>query len=155
MKNFSDLFDDNYANQSEHWENTLKSELKLDEISSKTLKKQIDLDPWPTLSLAAKETHHFSSLTPWKKASQTYLKMNPSQVAEFLLDDLDSGVRIFFFHKDFITDEILAIIKKTFESFPLSGEVELYFLGAKKRLPKINVKCIECVTNRTGFQFLC
>ena len=143
MKNFSDLFDDNYANQSEDWEKTLKSELKLDEISSKTFKKQIDISSWPTLSLAAQETHHFSSLTPWKKASQTYFKMNQSQIAEFLLDDLESGVRVFFFHKDFITDEILGIIKKTFESFPLSGEVELYFLGKKILNHKINVKCID------------
>ena len=81
------------------WEDLLIKELKLDEIGQKSVKKHFDLGQWKTLSLAAGSAVSLPS-SSWKKAAQTYIRPI-ADLEESLTDDLNSGVRLFFFHKEF------------------------------------------------------
>lgn len=128
MKAFSELFKEEYNTQREQWENNLKKELKLDEITSKTSKKHLDLGPWPTLSLSAEASTHLSSQSPWKKAAQTYVQL-PLNFATSFREDLEAGVRIFFFQGEFLKKEDWLGIETFFRNYPKKSEVEIYLLG--------------------------
>lgn len=119
MKAFSELFTEEYNSQRENWETSLQSELKLQDISSKTTKKLLDIGSWPTLSLEAKATQLSSSA--WKKASQTYVEVSAQEIQ----DDLHAGVRIFFFHKK---PADWSVIEKLLTSHPDASDIEHYFL---------------------------
>lgn len=143
VKDFSTLFTEEFNTQRDQWEKALKAELKLDDISPKTSKKHLDLGAWPTLSTSASEAQHLPTQTDWKKASQTYLQVDEKNLAPALVDDLESGVRVFFFNKDFINDEKWSLIEKTLGSFTRSDEIEVYLLGQKKFNVKSSLKIID------------
>ena len=143
MKDFSDLFAEEYNTQREQWEKTLKSELKLDDISTKTTKKHLDLGTWPTLSLSANHVHQLPTQTDWKKAAQTYLAIDTNAMAAALADDLESGVRAFFFHKDFLSDADWSLIEKNLSSFSRANEIEIYLLGNKKLNVKSSLNVVD------------
>ncbi len=95
MSSFSDLFAEEYNTQRDQWEKALKHELKLDDITGKLSKKHLDLGAWPTLSLETAPVP-LQSQTSWKKASQTYFH-SASSWSQQLGEDLEAGVRVFFF----------------------------------------------------------
>jgi hypothetical protein len=97
MPSFSDLFVEEYNTQRNQWENSLKQELKLDDISAKTIRPHLDLGPWPTLSTAA-EAIQLPVSSPWKKASQTYFRSQ--HLLTQLSSDLEAGVRLIFLPHD-------------------------------------------------------
>lgn len=95
MSSFSALFAEEYNTLRDQWEKALKVELKLEDVATKTAKKHLDLGSWPTLSLEAQGVA-LKSQTSWKKASQTYFKYS-SEISSQLSEDLEAGVRLFFF----------------------------------------------------------
>lgn len=131
MKDFSELFSEEYNTQRDQWEKALKLELKLEDLAGKTTKKHLDLGPWPTLSLGAASTHQLSSLSSWKKASQTYWRVDPKTISDLLKQDLDGGARSFFFRAELLSDEAWKVVKETFEAFSKASELEIYVLGEK------------------------
>lgn len=143
MKDFSELFAENYNNLQDQWEKTLKSELKLDDVSSKLTKKHIDLGLWPTLSLKASSTQQLTSETNWKKASQSYLKINPETISASLGDDLEAGVRAFFFTMDHLSENHWLQIQKIFSSFAHKEELEVYFLGPTIKSPPSDFMVVQ------------
>ena len=131
LKAFSDLFTEEYNTQRDHWEKALKTELKLEDVSSNLVRKHIDLGAWPILSLEARATHHLAGQTPWKKASQTYIHMNPEGLSESLKDDLNGGARTFFFHKDFFHESAWNSAAKVFRSYEEAKDIEVFLIGQK------------------------
>ena len=81
-------------NSREAWEAQLRAELKLPDVSSKLSKPLGDGSRWPTLSTETQSAVSIPAQTSWKKASQTYV--SPAQKS-WLQDDLDHGVKCFFF----------------------------------------------------------
>src|SRR5690606_3959970 len=96
----------------EAWEKLLIKELKIDEIGQRTLKKHLDLNLWKILSIEGQNEVSLPS-SSWKKASQTYTKPH-ANFMESLNDDLESGVRLFFFNKQFFNSVEL---EKAFQQF--------------------------------------
>ena len=129
MKAFSDLFTEEFNTQREQWESTLKSELKLAEVTGKTTKMHYDLGSWPSLSLEAQHTHQLTSATSWKKSAQTYFNIDRSTIENSLLDDLAGGARAFFFDKDFFHQGDWDLIQRVLGSSTCSAEIEVYLLG--------------------------
>ena len=129
MKAFSDLFTEEFNTQQEQWENTLKSELKLTEVTGKTSKMHYDLGSWPTLSLTALHTRQLSASTSWKKSAQTYFTIDRSTIENSLLDDLAGGARAFFFDKDFFHEGDWNLIEKVLASSSCSAEIEVFLFG--------------------------
>jgi hypothetical protein len=142
VNNFKDLFIEDIKTELSDWDHALKSELKLDDVSSKKTKKHFDLGSWPTLAI---QSHKFVSLrsqTSWKKASQTYIHIDLDKIESYLQDDLDSGVRVFFFYSDHFPPHAWEIIQKTLKKYPLSHELEVYLFGASKVDPAPGLKVI-------------
>ncbi len=130
MKDFKQLFENDFKQTQADWEASLRTELKLEDISGKTLKKIMDLGPWPTLSLQAPKESSLSSQTKWKKASQTYIKIDPKKILGYLHDDLLSGVRVFFFYTEDLSQNVWNSIHEHFISFEHKDELEIYVLGS-------------------------
>lgn len=101
--NIEQFFSQNFVADRDHWEKSLKSELKLEDVGSKTFKKSPE-GKWQTLTLNAPVAHQLRSQEPWKKAAQTYIRF-PSDLESAVRDDLAAGVRLFFVEKDFLTSE--------------------------------------------------
>lgn len=112
----------------EQWENSLKTELKLNELTGRTSKKTIDGGIWPTLSLSTSHTCQLSARESWKKASQTYLNLT-GPFESFIDQDIENGVRNFFFHKNFLTQEYWKRINHVLSSSEKVREVEVFLLG--------------------------
>ena len=143
MKDFSELFADEYSTQQDQWEKALRAELKLEDVSTKLLKKHLDLGSWPTLSLKAEKTHQLKSQTSWKKAAQTYVKLDRPAFEASLLEDLEAGVRAFFLFTDEATDKDLKRVAQLFSGFSKKEELEVYLLGAKTLPTQQDFKVIQ------------
>ena len=126
---FNLFFKDDFSQGLVSWESTLKSELKLEDISSRKVKNHIDLGLWPTLSTSATQVVSIPAKTQWKKASQTYYKIDEKKIPDLLAEDLENGVRSFFFHAEFLQSNDWESIQLTLKSFHLSHEIEVFLLG--------------------------
>ncbi len=143
MKAFSDLFKEEYSTQRDHWLNTLKSELKLDQATSITSKKHFDLGNWPTLSLQAGKAQQLNSSTAWKKAAQTYYAIETDKIENSLRDDLEGGARVFFLYKDFLNERVWQKIEQVFKFYSAADEIEVYLMGTKTFQPKSSFKIFD------------
>lgn len=130
MSILSSLSEQEFNTQLEHWEEQLKLELKLPEIGQKNQKKTLE-GFWPTLSLQARG-QHLPVKESWKKAAQTYVEVSSQNIGTIIQDDLEAGVRNFFFEKDFLNEESWQKISQTFNRFEKSSEVEVFLLGPKE-----------------------
>lgn len=111
----------------EAWKESLIKELKLEELGQKHLKKHFDLGNWNTLSLNAAQEVSLSS-SAWKKAAQTYIKPYKNFVT-LLNEDLQNGVRVFFFHKEFFTSADLEKAFGVIKAHQDHHEVQCILLG--------------------------
>ncbi|MGE3610032.1 MAG: methylmalonyl-CoA mutase family protein [Bacteriovoracaceae bacterium] len=144
MSTLSDLFPEEFSTLSEEWLKSLKSELKIDQVDSKTVKKQLEGGAWPTLSLGVQNAQHLSVSEVWKKSSQTYLRLPSKNLEKALIEDLDSGVRVFFFYKQYLASEQLNLICTIFEKFPKKEELLLILLGEESAsVPKTSFKIFD------------
>jgi len=111
----------------EAWEKLLIKELKIDEIGQRTLKKHLDLNLWKILSIEGQNEVSLPS-SSWKKASQTYTKPH-ANFMESLNDDLESGVRLFFFNKQFFNSVELEKAFQQFSSHQDRSDIVCILLG--------------------------
>jgi Methylmalonyl-CoA mutase len=114
--------------QRDQWEKTLKKELKLEDISSKTSKKQIEGGSWPTLSLSHEQELSLPVSEEWKKAAQTYVLLGDAILSE-IEDDLKEGVRVFFFYQEHLPPQKWKEIQVLFSSHPDAQDIESFVIG--------------------------
>jgi hypothetical protein len=143
VKNFSDLFTEEYSTQRDQWEKALKAELKLDDISAKTTKRHLDLGFWPTLSEKAPRVGQLKSTSAWKKAAQTYLRVNKATIAQSLNEDLEGGVRAFYFSGDHLNEADWKLVEATLAKFEKKAELEVYLLGKKSHTTTSSLKVVQ------------
>ncbi len=127
MNSLTDYFQQNFNTQREQWEKSLRSELKIEEIGPKTTKQSAE-GKWPILSLDAQVPHQLESQEKWKKAAQTYVRI-PSDIARWIEEDLEAGVRLFFFEKKFLRQDAWVTICSTLNSFRDCLDVVVILLG--------------------------
>lgn len=137
MNSLQDYLQQDFKTQYETWEELLKTELKIQDVSPITSKKTHE-GPWPTLGLEAL-THLLPVTEIWKKASQTYIQ-TPS--AATLAEDLDQGVRLFFFGDKSLTAQVISQL----ESHPKREEVVLVAPG-ENELTSSKIKLITQVVS--------
>lgn len=143
MKDFSDLFAEEYSTQRDQWEKSLKAELKLEDISGKTTKRHLDLGVWPTLSQSATTISQLKSREAWKKAAQTYHRVNSATIQQSLGEDLEGGVRAFYFSADELKDSDWKKIEETLNQFPKKADLEVYLLGSKTHKSSTQLKVVQ------------
>ena len=114
----------------EQWEKLLKSELKIEDVQGKTKKNSAD-GGWPVLSLETSTSVQIPLTSPWKKAAQTYIAI-PDHVENWINEDLDGGVRAFYFEKDFMSQGQLDKILTALSKFKTPSELEVILLGEKE-----------------------
>ncbi len=156
VKEFSELFNEDYNTQLGEWGKTLKVELKLEDISSKIVKNHIDLGPVPTLTTEVVKSFELGSATSWKKASQTYLRIDKLKIISQLTDDLESGVRLFFINKDSLEQKEWDDLQEFLAKSNHADEIEIYLLGQKRISSKTELKVIdelEMIIARDVFDF--
>lgn len=117
----------NFSSDTSLWEKLLQAELKLEDVSSKTSRKTLE-GVWPTLSLDAPVTHLLPVAESWKKAAQTYVQI-PPDIATLVQDDLDHGVRLFFFQKNYLKQKQWGEIEATLNAFAKLEELQVFLLG--------------------------
>jgi hypothetical protein len=147
MTSINDYLKNEFNTQREQWENHLKKELKLEDVSTKTSKKVEGGGTWPTLSLARVEDCSLPVKESWKKAAQTYALM-PENIEHCFKDDLAQGVKSFYFHSEFLNNNHRSLIEKllvpekdvevflqtktgvtTFQGAPIASGIEVDLLG--------------------------
>jgi len=138
VSSLSSYFDHDFNTLREQWESTLLKELKLPEIGNKAQKKLVSGQSWPTLSLEASSSVQLPS-SEWKKASNTYSYLVESEIERDLKEDLESGVRNFFFYKEVLSNTRWNTIERVIAEFPLKDEVEVFVLGGGYQSQKIKV----------------
>lgn len=124
MESINKIVQENFNNQLEQWEKSLRAELKVEDLQTKLTKKLAQGTQWPILSLKA-SNHFLPSAQSWKKSSQTYVNF-PSNLKAMLLEDLQNGVRLFFLNGARLSTEAWEIIKKTVSEI---SDIEIVILG--------------------------
>ncbi len=126
MDDLQSYFNENFIGDISDWENALKTELKLTDISTKKFKQNLDFGAWPILSRESEFGNSFVETgRSWKKASQTYFYTSKHLIQE----DLDNGVRIFFFHKTNHLEMNWKELRDLFLNHKDSSEIEICLLG--------------------------
>jgi hypothetical protein len=128
--NVTQFFGEKFNTQRDQWEKSLRSELKTEEVGTKDRKTSAE-GSWPILSLGAPVTHQFHPLEKWKKAAQTYVHV-PGDIENLLQEDLEAGVRVFFFEKDFLDQSTFQKISQKLSSSKDAKEIVVILLGDKK-----------------------
>lgn len=128
--NLEQFFSQNFPGARDQWEKTLKAELKLEDVSAKTQKKSPE-GKWPTLSLDAPMARQLKGQEAWKKSAQTYIRL-PADVTSALSDDIASGVRLFFFEKDFLSQDEWDKVARLLSSHEKAKEFVTILLGDRE-----------------------
>ncbi len=129
MASLTTYFDGAFNTQQEDWESVLKAELKLQDLSGKVTKKMISGLTWPTLSLSRQFETSLAPQISWKKASTTYAVLDAQEAAEAIREDLNGGVRNFFFHAGALDAKAWSIVDATLRAHAPVDELEVFFLG--------------------------
>lgn len=112
MSSLTDFFDSDFNNQRDQWEKALLAELKIPEVGNKASKKMLNGLSWPTISLSANKEVQLPS-TEWKKASTTYSFLSSTEIESVIKEDLEAGVKDFFFHPETLNEENKKLVQKT------------------------------------------
>lgn len=131
MSSLNNFFESDFNTLREQWENALKAELKLPEVGSKGHKKLLTGQTWPTLSLETRPVH-LRTKEEWKKAANTYSHMELKEIPIALKEDLDHGVRNFFFHAESLNEDKWNKIEEILGSFAHKDELEVFILGSHR-----------------------
>lgn len=137
MNSLTDFFQQTFNTQREQWEKSLRSELKIEDVASKSTKRGAE-GAWPVLSLEAKHTHQLKPRESWKKAAQTYVRI-PANIDVVIQDDLEAGVRLFFFEKDFLSNSDWNKIASILNAHKDFHDIVVILLGDRK-VPDTTVK---------------
>ena len=131
MSSLISFFESEFNTQREQWENALKAELKLTEVGTKGSKKLLSGQVWPTLSLETNPIH-LGVQESWKKAANSYSHIRLENIEKDLKEDLDQGVRNFFFYSEVITPAIWQKMEKILGEFSSAKDLDVFVLGEKK-----------------------
>lgn len=138
MATLKPFLESDFNTQREQWEKSLLSELKIPEIGNKASRKLLSGMTIPTLSLDAKAEISLSGDVAWKKAAVSYVKL-PQDLKSVLADDLQSGVKNFFFHKDSLNSESWKTICSVLETYEQVQDLEVFIPGGSFSSPKLKV----------------
>ncbi len=130
MNSLTDFFAQKFNTQRDQWEKSLRSELKIEDVSAKSIKRCAE-GSWPVLSLESSHTHQLRSNESWKKAAQTYVRIS-DDILRTIQDDLLAGVRLFFFEKDFLSDSDWNKISADLNSHQDHNDIVVILLGERK-----------------------
>lgn len=133
------FFEENFNTQREQWEKSLLAELKIQEVGNKASKKFLNGTSWPTLSLKAEKVSHVTPMVSWKKAATSYAYLTAPEVETVILEDIDNGVRDFFFFDESLNPEVWSKIETTLLAFPKKEELDIFLLGNKNFPSKLKV----------------
>jgi Methylmalonyl-CoA mutase len=132
---------EDFNTQQEQWEKSLLSELKLTQLGNRATKRSIDAGLWPVLSNTLNSSHFIGPETSWKKASQTYTTSGGTQIEALLREDLEGGVKNFFFEKEILGAEGIRTALQTLEG---QKDVEVFLLGVSHEThPRHELKVID------------
>ncbi len=137
MNSLTEFFQQSFNTQRDQWEKSLRSELKIEDVTSKSTKRGTE-GAWPVLSLEAKHTHQLKPRESWKKAAQTYVRI-PANIDATIQDDLEAGVRLFFFEKDFLSNSDWNKIASLLNAHKDHQDIVVILLGDRK-IPETTVK---------------
>jgi hypothetical protein len=135
VKSIISFFEDEFKDDLKDWEHTLLKELKLPEIGNKSKKEMMSGAYWPTLSIQHNSIAHLSPSLSWKKASTTYFKIYPD-IELTLLEDLNAGVKNFFFMDSELSAQNWQKIENVLCQYHTPSELEVFCLN--KNIPKNN-----------------
>jgi hypothetical protein len=138
VSSLTSYFAHDFNTQREQWEKTLLAELKLLEIGEKAHKQQLDGSRWPTLSLKTDSQVQLPS-GEWKKASCTYAVLNEARLEADISEDLNAGVRNFFFHKGALNPSKWNLLEAILKKHTAFDEVEVFLLDGKFQSDEIKV----------------
>lgn len=138
MTSLSEFLKQDFDTTRDQWVAQLQRELKLQDVSLKTSKKLIEGGVWPTLSQSAPIETQLPVSQSWKKAAQSYAVI-PTNIAEVLTEDLNHGVRSFFFDQFYLDQKMWNQIEKVFTSFSKKDELEVFLLGERKITTNLSV----------------
>ncbi len=113
------------------WESTLLKELKITDLGNKTKKEMINGQLWPTLSTSRLSQIHVTPELNWKKASTTYIKLL-ADLESSLVEDLNAGVKNFFFLSHELDETKWQKIESILSSYHTPSEIEVFILGQHK-----------------------
>ncbi len=130
MNSLSDFFQQSFNTQRDQWEKSLRTELKIEDVTGKSTKRSAE-GPWPVLSLDTPVSHQLKPRESWKKAAQTYVRI-PKDIEHALQDDLEAGVRLFFFEKDFLGNAEWTKISGILNSHKDTKDIVAILLGDRK-----------------------
>ena len=137
MNSLTDFFQQSFNTQRDQWEKSLRSELKIEDVGAKSTKRAAE-GAWPVLSLEAMHTHQLKPREAWKKAAQTYVRI-PANIDATIHDDLEAGVRLFFFEKDFLSNSEWRSIASLLNAHKDHQDIVVILLGDRK-VPDTAVK---------------
>lgn len=86
---------------------------------------------WPTLSLERASEVRLTPKVAWKKAATTHAYLEAHEIESVLNEDLQNGVRNFFFYPEAIGtnwETILSVL----ENSPYAGELEVFLPGGSE-----------------------
>lgn len=138
MATLKPFLESDFNTQREQWEKALLSELKITEVGNKASRKLLSGMSIPTLSLDAKAEISLTSDLAWKKASVSYAKL-PQDIKAALTDDLQSGVKNFFFHKDSLNSDSWKTVCSVLDTYEHAKDLEVFIPGGNFSSTKINV----------------
>lgn len=136
MESIYEYLKSDFPSSQENWETNLKKELKTDDIGG-LLTKLTSHGKVPILSLQSKD-HYLRTKESWKKASQSYYGFFSERVSQ-IQEDLESGVRLFFFGGPLAQNE-WSEIEKVFLSFDRKDEIHVVFLGETQLKVQAGIK---------------
>ncbi len=130
------FFEDKFHSEIGQWEKSLLQELKITEVGSKATKKMMIGGEWPTLSLNANTEVQLSSSEPWKKASNTFAFLEEENLVAILKEELQSGVKDFFFHTEALNESKWKKIESTLVA---QDHVRVFILDGEYKSDKVAV----------------
>jgi len=125
------FFENKFKENMSEWESTLLKELKITDLGNKTKKEMINGQLWPTLSTSRLSQIHVTPELNWKKASTTYIKLL-ADLESSLAEDLNAGVKNFFFLSHELDETKWQMIESILSSYHTPSEIEVFILGQHK-----------------------
>ena len=128
MNSLQSFFENKFKENITDWESTLLKELKITELGNKTKKEMINGQQWPTLSANRISQIHVTPELNWKKASTTYINIF-NDIDSQLTEDLNAGVRNFFFLGNELDENKWKKIESILSSYQTPSEIDVFLLG--------------------------
>ncbi len=148
MNSVQSFFEIKFKENMSDWESTLLKELKITDLGNKIKKEMINGHHWPTLSINRISQIHVTPELNWKKASTTYINIF-NDIDSQLIEDLNAGVRNYFFLGNELDENKWKKIESILSRFHTPSEIEVFIMGQHK-FSSQSFKVINSII--TGFE---